>query len=219
MPLARTNSERAELRTRITKKPYAEVESDVDTLFQTGKRPDNSLGALLLPHEDREGIAHLLFGLNNKPEDQPRLQVILGLRALDDEISRQVSALHTMAEQAAAVNMHDRTNFEVAHRTLTHALRAEADFLTNRKHALEGHIREKNRHQELLDSRKTEVQQVIDATEASRARLQTSIAAQRAEEGQIFQAQQLYERTKRDNEQLERDIRNLEKVDGEGKKR
>lgn len=219
LPLARTAGERAELTSRVTTKPLGELTSDVDTLFQVGGSPAaDSLAGILMPRDEKAAIAHLLFSLYPGDESLPRLQIVLGLRALGDEVVRKAAALQAMSQQTYAQIVRERTTFEVAHRAETDRMRDLVDNLADRRHTLANQQAEKARHEELLASRQTEVKNILAATEKARAGHKTTLDAQREEEKQIFQSQQLYHRTKLDNEQLERDIRTLEKADGEGKK-
>ena len=126
--------------------------------------------------------------------------------------------LHTMEEQTYRANVRERTSFEVAHRAETDHLRNLVEAFVDRDFSLQNQQREKQRHQELLNNRQIEHKEVIDATEAARGRHKTILDAQRDEEQRIFQSQQLFHRTKLENEKLEQDIRALEKLGGEGKK-
>ncbi len=219
VPLARTRGERDEMRNRIATKPLDELMSDVDSLFQiSSKPPAGSMAELVMPREEKTAIAHLLYTLQPGAESQARLQAVLGLRALSEAIARQASAFHAMEEQTYRGNVHERTNFEVAHKALTDRLAFFVNILEDRKFTLQTQLAEKRRHQELLDSRQKEHKEVIAATEEARDRHKKILDAQRAEEQNIFQSQQLYHRTRLENEQLERAIRELEKQGGEGKK-
>lgn len=176
------------------------------------------MAELVMPRDERTAIAHLLYNLHPGSESQARLQAVLGFRALNEAIARQASAFHMMEEQTYRANIHDRTNFEVAHRAQTDRLAFLVNILEDRKFTLQTQQAEKRRHEELLGSRQKEHEEVIRATEAARDRHKKILDAQRAEEQNIFQAQQLYHRTRLENEQLERAIRDLEKPGGEGKR-
>lgn len=221
LPLARTTGEREELSQRVfdEKVSMSELMGDFDGLFQTGSEgARRGFGATLLPGDERQAIAHLLFGLQPDPGAFARVQVVVGLKEFNDEAGRQANALRRMSDQVRAVKVQERGAFAQQYEALAGDVRERADTLTDRRFFLAQQQKQLVEHKELLESRRTERQEVEGQIEAERARHKKLLGEQAGEEKVIFEAQEQFRKAKEENERLEREIRKIEQTGAEAKK-
>jgi hypothetical protein len=220
-PLARTSGERAELAKRILdpQRSISDVTADFDGVFQTtGDPAADSLRALLVPRDERQAIAHLLFGLQPDPSAFTRVQVVIGLKEFNDEAGRQARALRVMADEQRALIVQERGQFMQHYQARTNDVRERAETLADRRFFHTQQLRQRDEHAQLLKSRQQERADIEEQIEKERARHKALLGEQAKEEKIIFDAQERFRNAKEENERLERQIRQLEKTGTEGTK-
>jgi hypothetical protein len=219
LPLTRNFRERELLEERILGKEKAPIDqllSDFDALFQTDKLGTGGF-AFVMPKYERQAIAHLFLGLTPDVGAHNRIQVVVGLKEFSDELSRQADALQRMSQEVRLAMARDRTTFEGRYEALVQDIRHRAQVLAERQFDLRNQNNLRDEHKALVAARNKEIAEVQQKMEDARANLLKILDAQATEEDAIHRTNRLFRDTLRKNQELERQIRALEKVGTEDK--
>jgi hypothetical protein len=186
----------------------------------------------------RRAIAHLLFrlvpvlGQDDTPEKQQapdlgppnpaavgpgvkvydRYLAVVGLEAASRELDNQAATLQVMAEDVLHGMERDRDGFLDAQRTMLAQLEdlSERDarqktFLANQQDLVQ-------RQNTIVDTRKTELKKVKDLLSAAQGYTRDDLKAQAVLEKNLFEARKNMRDAFEKNQELEKQIRTLEKV-------
>jgi hypothetical protein len=235
LPLATSPGERYEIveRANDPKVSATELEKDINDLFEYVLKPvvddqgkimpsvekkDRPVLVRTLPEDKHRQVAHLLFSVHAKADDESvandhaRLVIVIGLNSFNEEATNQAQVLQEMAELIRLAMIGDRAAFEVDYRAGIDELRDRAEAIGDRTFDLGKQTRLKEAHTELAKQRKADVERVH--TEFTKTRKETfdALQIQAKEEDTLFKAQRIVGDAKAENERLERELRRLEKV-------
>lgn len=167
------------------------------------------------PEEKRQAIAHLLLNLASaKPEatDYQRVLVVVGLKAFVVAADHQAIVLHDMAQEVLLAMTRDQGEFIADHRRIVGELRDQAEVLTQRQAVLADQTALTQRHQALVEERKKGVADLQKRIDQARKATQEVLAQLSTRQKRLFDAEQQVKSTAKQNQELERKIRQMEKV-------
>jgi hypothetical protein len=220
VPRTRTGGERDALRERIEKEPLDGLMADAGPLEQAFKQAldrKTPSGQDRDPAERRQAIAHLLFNVNdpvskNFEREYQRVLVVIGLRAFANEADLQATALRDMADRVRLLMAEDQASFEAAYQRSLADLNGLAATAEARKAKLAEYERVAKKQQDLVRVRQADVAELKTRLDQARQASVAALAKLSAEQQKLFD----YERQVGDgtatNQQLELEIRSLEKV-------
>jgi hypothetical protein len=223
VPLARTGGERDALRQRIDKKiPTDQLMADsgpFEQAFKTALDRKTPQGQDRDPEERRQAIAHLLFNLNDPadkerfPEAYGRVLTVVGLKAFTNEADLQALALRDMAQREKLLMAEEQAGFETQYQRTLSDLNGLADNVEARRSKLAEHERLAKKQQDLVRVRQSEVVELKAKLDQARQATMTALAQLSAEQQKLFDYERQVTAITEKNQQLEREIRALEKVD------
>ena len=213
-PLAPTVSERQALATKNV--------NVLETQFNQAFGPDllevqgpQGQHSQKTQEDKRQAIAHLLVNLASpKPDatDYQRVLVVIGLKAFAREADHQAVVLRDMAQEVLLAMTRDQGNFLADHRQIVGELRELADTLAQRQAVLAEKTALTQRHLALVEDRKRGVEDLQNRIEQARRNTQEALAQLSQRQERLFGLEQQVKTTAEQNQELERKIRQLEKV-------
>jgi hypothetical protein len=213
-PLAPTVSERQALATKNV--------NILETQFNQAFGPDllevqgpQGQHSQKTQEDKRQAIAHLLVNLASpKPDatDYQRVLVVIGIKAFAREADRQAVVLRDMAQEVLLAMTRDQGNFLADHRQIVGELRELADTLAQRQAVLAEQTALTQRHLALVEDRKKGVEGLQNRIEQARRNTQAALAQLSQRQERLFGLEQQVKTTAEQNQELERKIRQLEKV-------
>ncbi|GIW81796.1 MAG: hypothetical protein KatS3mg105_3603 [Gemmatales bacterium] len=222
VPLARSSLDRSEVRIWLdTTKPFSKVMEGFDAIFaaaigaqavddsdsQTQTTQQTSLAYRLVPRDKRRAMTHLLFTLH---PDLQRVTVVVGLKALVDEMNDQADALMPISDSVEFAMLGDLSSFEVEYEQLLSDLKDLAFHLDERSRMLASQQELKKKHEGLVELRKQDIVKFKEAINVARKTIKELLHAQQEEERLLFESQSVLRDIRSTNERLEREIRRLE---------
>jgi hypothetical protein len=213
LPLARTWGHRDELRRQIHDQDVdALLASDglVESVFKEALQGKIETGEELGVDARRQAIAHLLFNLSDKPDDQRRALAVVGLKAFTSEVDSQATALVNMVPGIQHALHADLAAFEKEHDDLIRQIVVLAGRIRQLEATLQAQTLLKEQHRTLVAARKADVQNV--RAEIAQATKATEIALQgqsRLEEA-LFRAREAIKAAGEKNQQLLQQITTTE---------
>ncbi|HEV3205092.1 MAG TPA: hypothetical protein VGY77_11940 [Gemmataceae bacterium] len=211
VPLVRLGAERDALNGRIfgqKQAPLGDVMADFDKAF------GDTLTKSEEPSAKRQAIAHLLFNIASRPEpaDLQRVAVVIGLKAFINEANQQADAVRVMGERLTHILAEEQAAFERDHARLVAELRLLALEETERKKKFGEVEALRKRHEELYNARTQDLKALQDRIANAGQVIKDSLNTLDKEQKNLVQAQQRVVKLAEENQQLERKIRELEKV-------
>lgn len=215
LPLTRTWGQRDELRRKI-RDPKVDVDAllaadgPVETAFKEALQGKTVADETLGLEERRQAIAHLLFNLSDKPDDQRRALAVVGVQAYTHEVDSQATALRNMIPQIQHALDADLTAFEGEHKELVRQIALLAEKVRHLEETLQKQTLLAQHHRTLVAARKGDVQTI--SAEIAEAQKATTIAleGQSRLEQALFQAHQAIAAAAEKNLQLLQEISALE---------
>jgi hypothetical protein len=187
-----------------------ELNGIFDRVLQPLQTADNPARPSRALAEKRQAIAHLLYNLQPDAADHQRVQVVVGLEAYVREADSQALALADMSQRVQRLMDDDRTAFELQYHPLVQRIR----LLSEQLHELQGKLKEqqevKQKHNELVQARETDAEELRKQIEKARADLAVAVAKQTETEKALFAALQKGRDAMKENLKLEQDIRRHE---------
>jgi hypothetical protein len=219
VPLERTGGERDALREKIAREPVDALLADsgpFERAFKTALARQTQTGQALDPAQRRQAVAHLLFNVNdpaskNFEREYQRVLVVIGLKAFADEADLQASALRDMADRARLLLADDQATFEAAYQRGLSELNGLANIVEARKAKLAEYKRVTKRQQDLVKVRQADVAELKTRLDQARQASMAALAKLSAEQQKLFDYERQVGDTTAKNQQLEREIRSLEK--------
>lgn len=214
VPLATTGGERDELVKMIDTKEIDFLLGDEGPLEQEVKKA--------LPVGDdierkRKAIAHFLFNTTALGSTEyQRVVVVVGLRSFTAEVEHQAKALREMAHRVKELIDQDQYLYERQFVSGVSHLRLLGGELVTLQGKLEKYKELAKQHEELLRKREAYVKELRERLDQARQATAAVLAQLSNEQKLLFEAQQQVLDQTEKNQDLEREIRTLEKVDSEG---
>ncbi len=213
-PLAPTVSERQALATKNADVLQAQFDRAFgpDLLEVQGPQGQHSQKT---QEDKRQAIAHLLVNLASpKPEatDYQRVLVVVGLKAFAREADHQAVVLRDMAQEVLLAMTRDQGHFVADHRQVVGELRDLAATLAQRQGVLAEQTALTQRHLALVEDRKKDVEDLQKRIEQARKNTQEALAQLSQRQERLFGLERQVKTTAEQNQELERKIRELEKV-------
>ncbi len=213
-PLAQTEGERRQLATQNEAALQARFDRALgeDLLEVQGPQGQHNRKS---PQEKRQAIAHLLVNIvSAKPDatDYQRVLTVIGLKAFAAEADHQAVVLRGMAQEVLLAMTRDQGNFIADHRRVVDELRELADTLAQRQAVLAEQTALAQRHQVLVEDRKKDVADLQKRIDQARKDTQQALARLSDRQQHLFAAEQQAKATAEQNRELERKIRQMEKV-------
>lgn len=165
--------------------------------------------------DKRQAIAHLLVNLASpKPDatDYQRVLVVVGLKAFAREADHQAVVLRDMSQEILLAMTRDQGNFVADHRQVVGELRTLADTLAQRQAVLADQTALAQRQLALAEDRKKDVEDLQKRIEQARKNTQEALTQLSKRQERLFGLEQQVKTTAEQNQELERKIRELEKV-------
>jgi hypothetical protein len=215
VPLVRLGAERDQLNGRILGILGQKLD-DLGKLMDAFKQAfDDALTKQEEPSAKRQAIAHLLFNIaasRQEPAELQRVAVVIGLKAFINEANEQADAVRIMGERLSHILAEDQAAFERDHARLVAELRLMALEETERKKKFGEVEALRKRHEELFNARTRDLKELQDRIANAGEAVKNSLTSLEKEQKNLVQAQQLVVKLAEENQQLERKIRELEKV-------
>jgi hypothetical protein len=215
VPLARTWGQRTQVQRQI-RDPKTDIaallgtDGPLDAAFREALEGKTVSDQVLGFNERRQAIAHLLFNLNDKPEDHGRALRVVGLEAYTHEVGSQATALENMAPQIQAALEADLTAFEVEHKKFIAQIVVLAERVRHLDENWKKQTLSAQHHKTLVAARKADVENVrSEIAEAAKA-TQIALDGQSRLEHALFQANQAIAAAADKNQQLLQQINHLE---------
>jgi chromosome segregation ATPase len=209
VPLARTWGQRDELQRKIHD-PKVSVDDllDANGPFETAfkEATDQSRGQ----EERRQAIAHLLFNLGDNPDDHRRALAIVGLKAYNQEVDSQATALADMVPQIQHALEADLTAFEVEHKDLVRQIVVLADQVRQLNETLKKQTLLAQDHAAQVAAREGDVKTVRAEIEKAKKAAALADQGQSRLEDALFRARQAIAAAGGKNQQLLRQLTTLE---------
>jgi hypothetical protein len=239
VPLARTGGERDGLRQFLNMAPFDKVIADngpFELVFKRVLEPGSGeleeaaktygrewgFQDLLKPIDKdpqtrRQEVAHLLLNMTADPTSQDfarqyqRVLVIVGLKAFASQADQQYYALRDMAERLTLAMSEDRATFERDYDVKLKYLYGLAEDLGLSQKKLAEYEKLTRRHQDLVKARQADFMDLTTKLESARQATKTALANLTTEQQRLFEAERHVATAAAKNQQLEREIRVLEK--------
>jgi hypothetical protein len=199
-------------RTTAERDGYADLKTDempaaLEAACSAARTGKNSEGRDLAPDQWRRALAHVLFALEDKPEEQDRLVTVLGVRAYAGAADRRAAALREMEIAVQRGMESDRASYAALHRQTVQRVLLLATRVADLKATLQEHRALAEKHRNLVNARQADVKQFEEKLEVANAELQKALAEQAELEQQLFQTQRALGQAQEKNQQLEGQIR------------
>jgi hypothetical protein len=213
VPLARLGSDRDEIRDQINNGKIDDLMSNdgpFEKAFRDGLEPNRDAGMR------RQAVAHLLFNLcdpNLNTTDYQRVAVVVGVSALAYEADRQAQALRDMATRVQLAMANEQAAFEKDYKRVLSELNIEAETLLAQTTKLAEFTKLKEEHQRLAQAREQDLTDLRRRLETARAATLVALNQLDLEQQRLFEAQSAVVKTSDKNQDLERQVRQLEKVE------
>lgn len=211
MPLTRTWGQRDELRRKISD-PNVSVDAllaadgPFEAAFKEAMEGKTVAEAELGSGERRQAIAHLLFNLSDKPEDQMRTLAVVGRRAYALEADSQATALANMIPLAQHALDADLAGFELDHKYFVGQIVLLAERVRRLEEILQTQTLSAQKHATLLADRKADVQGVRGEIDAAKKATVVALKGQSGLEEALFRAHRAIAAAGDKNQQLLRQI-------------
>ena len=213
MPFAATLSDRQELADRIKNEPIEKL-MGADGPFEKAFGPVlKNRGAQAQDQENtRRLIAELLFGLSQDDQSRQRAAVVVGLRAFTHAVNQRAQALQQMAHQVHGGILADRSEFEKEQRRIIGELELLARTLDESKEELDRRRALVNKHNAFLQARVADIVELKKEIDAAGQATKDALAQLAQEQRRLFEVQDQVGNAMQKNQQLEQELRTLEKV-------
>lgn len=215
VPLARTWGQREELRRtirdpKVTVEDLLSPEGPFEAAFKEPLEGKTPTGQELGLDERRQAIAHLLFNLSDKPDDQVRTVRVVGLEAYTHEVDSQATALQNMVPEIHHALEGDLTAFEVEHKELVRQIVLLANRVRDLQATLKKQQRAVQNHQTLVAARKGDVEKITAEINEAKKAAQVALSGQTRLEQALFQTGEAIRTAQAKNQELLRQINTLE---------
>jgi hypothetical protein len=218
VPMARTGGERDAIRLGIDKAANISQLTDNESTFEKAFRAVLDPGQSP-PESRRAEVAHLLLNMTVDPgsandfaRQYQRVLVVVGLKEFANAADRQYYALRDMAERVSQFMAEDQAGFERDYELTLKYLYSKAEDLGQIQKKLADYQKVTKQHQDLVSARKRDLEDLANRLDDARKATQQALANLTAEQQRLFEAERNVASSAEKNQQLERELRVLEKV-------
>jgi hypothetical protein len=214
LPLARSVSDRVELRAQIAKGSLEDLkgpEGPFEAAFMEAMTGKDIQGKPFDLSGWKQAIAHVLYGTSQNAQEQQRTLIVVGLDEYVHSADKQAARLAQMTPQLQLQIANGSTDWQLRHKALIQEIVALAERVRTEEEVLakQQDLRDQ-RHQALLAARKGDVEELTKLLENTRKQLAQEQARQSALEAELVDKQKEVAATDAGNQQLEREIRSRE---------
>jgi hypothetical protein len=214
LPLARSVSDREELRDQIAKGSLEDLkgpEGPFEAAFKEAMTGKDIQGKPFDLSGWKQAIAHVLYGTSQNPQDQQRTLIVVGLDEYVHSADKQAARLAQMVPELQLQIANGSTDWQLKHKALIQEIVALAERVRTEEEVLtkQQDLRDQ-RHQALVAARKGDVEELTKLLENTRKQLAQELTRQSALETQLVDKQKEVAAADAGNQQLEREIRSRE---------
>jgi hypothetical protein len=220
------------VRSELEGKDEAQLKGILSNMARTGAERDEILGGKLGKSELitrifedvdkaekeknasalRAAIAHVLFNVYEKDEKEKRLPVIVGLKEYAREANQEADALLAMAARVRRAMQRDLASFEARYPQLIKDIQTLAEKIEDAKKQLEFQEQLWKSHNSLVTKRTQDVEALKKAIFDARLATRRAMDELAKEQKLYYQAEDEAGKRAKENQQLEREIRQKEHV-------